>query len=1148
MRSSNRKSLGAFTAVLACAVALLGIGAPVAGAAPEAQPGWGSTLTFGEGGQGTSPLAVDGDGNVFASNNGEANAYRPDTSFLAHYGFTGIIRNIAIDPGDGTVYVDELFGGTSISRWLSDGEPTPAYTADPGFNVPAGAGLAVDPTTHDLLVTDPEAETVRRYDTTGTLVTEIATPSINPVWIAAAPDGSFYVAPAEGPEVTHLSGTGTVLGTIAGVGVIRGLTVEPTDGLLVASVDGGRLKTYSSSGQFLSDVAAVGAGGLAGDSGLLYLSTSSINVYVRAIVPGVEAPVLTEIQATSVHVEAEVDPGAGPPEGSVAHFEYSEDGGKSWVPTPDQTLEGPERPETIEADIEGLELNSDFLVRVKASNPLVFKISDATPFSTPEVAPFVEVGPESDLTETTVRLNGTVNPAGLLAGYHFEYGTTTAYGSRVPLSTEAPAGNQRAPLAVSQFIAGLQPGTTYHYRLVAENAVGRTDGVDHTFTTVDPSEAFPARAYELVTPVEKNGAQVNGNGNFLSAADGSWMVVGTGSAEADGASALIWNHYLTRRGTAGWPDWTQLEAPVEISPGVAEGSFMGVSADGNHALIVSNKALAPGATAGDGNLYVSDTRTATYEFVGSSPGNSGYQQLVGLQRPAKIFLAGADDFSWIVFNSEAPLLPGVTSAQMYRWSRTGGLELESRKPDGSISPGDVLTPHPGLYENRQVSDDGKVSYFSLRPGIAGVDFGVFRRENGQTTPISVIEGDSTNTPQFGFIDGVSRDGRYAIFHTFAPLTPDTPAGLQAALYQYDATTGDLTFISEAVGGEAAVMDVSDDGQTVYINDTRDLIVWRNGNLHVVAPEPLAATGVASPNGRYFTWVEVTSPDFTGRLYLHDADTDQTVCVSCPPGGGAGDGAYLLNAGRNPGNQAARLIHDDGLLFFSTRLQLVAADRNGTEDVYAYKHGRLNLISPGNAEYAAKIMDSSVDGRNVFFQTDQPLVPWDTNGDLDVYDARVGGGFSGPPPLPPGCAGDDCKGPLSSLPVFGAPGSAAGDAGSRKGAAARISGLRKLTAADRTALANGGVARLKMTVSGPGTVTVTGTASVGAKKHRVVSATATTRKGGPVSVPLRLSKGALSELGEDGSLTVRMTVRFKDAPPKTVSFALRSSAAKKGGRS
>jgi hypothetical protein len=69
-------------------------------------------------------------------------------------------------------------------------------------------------------------------------------------------------------------------------------------------------------------------------------------------------------------------------------------------------------------------------------------------------------------------------------------------------------------------------------------------------------------------------------------------------------------------------------------------------------------------------------------------------------------------------------------------------------------------------------------------------------------------------------------------------------------------------------------------------------------------------------------------------------------------------------------------------------------------------------------------DASETGDDVFFLTSDRLVPLDTDTGLDVYDARVGGGFPAEPLSgPPVCEGDACQGAPPAPPVFGTPGSA-----------------------------------------------------------------------------------------------------------------------------
>jgi len=98
-------------------------------------------------------------------------------------------------------------------------------------------------------------------------------------------------------------------------------------------------------------------------------------------------------------------------------------------------------------------------------------------------APSVYTGGFTTVGTASVTFKGTVNPHGLATVYAFQFGTTTGYGAQTTL---ASAGNGTTSIAVSQTITGLPPGATYHYRLIATNPVGTTDGRDATFVKKIP--------------------------------------------------------------------------------------------------------------------------------------------------------------------------------------------------------------------------------------------------------------------------------------------------------------------------------------------------------------------------------------------------------------------------------------------------------------------------------------------------------------------------------------------------------------------------------------------------------------------------------------------------------------------------------------
>ena len=94
--------------------------------------------------------------------------------------------------------------------------------------------------------------------------------------------------------------------------------------------------------------------------------------------------------------------------------------------------------------------------------------------------PSVTTGGVSSVTFSSTTLHGAVNAHGLPTTYVFQYGPTSGYGAQ---TSSMPAGNGTITLTFSASVSGLQPGTAYHYRVVATNSSGTVDGKDRTFTT-----------------------------------------------------------------------------------------------------------------------------------------------------------------------------------------------------------------------------------------------------------------------------------------------------------------------------------------------------------------------------------------------------------------------------------------------------------------------------------------------------------------------------------------------------------------------------------------------------------------------------------------------------------------------------------------
>jgi phosphodiesterase/alkaline phosphatase D-like protein len=116
--------------------------------------------------------------------------------------------------------------------------------------------------------------------------------------------------------------------------------------------------------------------------------------------------------------------------------------------------------------------------------------------------------PATAVKATEATLNAAVNPNGSETTYQFEYGTTTSYGSKVPVTGKS-AGAGNSAVAVSETPTGLTKGTTYHFRVVATNGAGAVQGADRTFTTTVP----PVVTGEAPSEVKASTATLNAGVN-----------------------------------------------------------------------------------------------------------------------------------------------------------------------------------------------------------------------------------------------------------------------------------------------------------------------------------------------------------------------------------------------------------------------------------------------------------------------------------------------------------------------------------------------------------------------------------------------------------------------------------------------------------
>src|SRR5215213_2988209 len=106
-------------------------------------------------------------------------------------------------------------------------------------------------------------------------------------------------------------------------------------------------------------------------------------------------------------------------------------------------------------------------------------VSEVETFTTAPLGPELSLIAATHISDTRATLQANIDARHAQTTYRFEYGTDTSYGSTVPADGDGDAG--ATATGVFESLKGLLPDTTYHFKLVAENAGGTTESDDYTF-------------------------------------------------------------------------------------------------------------------------------------------------------------------------------------------------------------------------------------------------------------------------------------------------------------------------------------------------------------------------------------------------------------------------------------------------------------------------------------------------------------------------------------------------------------------------------------------------------------------------------------------------------------------------------------------
>ncbi len=581
---------------------------------------------------------------------------------------------IDVGPG-GTVYVgDRVNAGTPETR-VQKFSPAGAYLGLLGgklLSVTGGAdatsALAVDSEGDVYVGSSGELGTgaVRKYDASGNELLSF-NHSLNVNTVDVDPEDHVFVGDNSQFEGEIVSGIyeydagGTLLRAIYGSleGRTFGLAVFPNpngDIFAVAEGSGGKVKILD------IDFPPPGP--------LVYPKPSALFV----------AP----LGNTKATLHGKVNPEG---EATTYHFEYITDadfdaaGETFGAGTIETTEEGPLPADfqlhPVQAEIKDLQPETVYHFRIVVASAATGSDGNPGPvttFTTKQPLEFGDVW-SSDVRTTTATLNGEVNPLGIPATARFEYVELSKYEAsgfseaiKAPGAGEDPIdlGGGEETLDISVDLAGLQPGTSYRYRIVATDRCkpepaplcefSEPEGAFATFLPVSsirgcPNDALRAagagaflpdcRGYEMVSPVDKEGAYIEPVFNISgfpagldqAAADGNSITFSAYRAFGDVDGAPYTNQYLARRDAAsGWT--TEGISPEREGPSLM--TYLSAQLDRQYRGFGED--LCNGWAVQDANPILSpegiEDFPGLYRRDNCGPGLGGYEALITVAPPS----------------------------------------------------------------------------------------------------------------------------------------------------------------------------------------------------------------------------------------------------------------------------------------------------------------------------------------------------------------------------------------------------------------------------------------------------------------------------------------------------------------------------------
>jgi hypothetical protein len=567
----------------------------------------------------------------------------------------------------------------------------------------------------------------------------------------------------------------------------------------------------------------------------------------------------TEIEATSARLNGSLEP-----PGTELEYEFIYHRGSFC--TGGSATKPAQGEGTVSTVVEGLAPATNYTFCLVARGPGGQTRGPGQTFETPVAAPAVKAEFASAVGANSATLNATINPDGLATTYRFEYGPTAAYGSTAP-APEGHAGSGVADVTVSLLVQGLSPGLTYHYRVVAINSLGATEGADRTFTTRagEASGLIDGRGWELVSPPDKRGAALEAitleGGAIQAAEDGSglsYIAKAPVDANPAGNRSFAEQQLLATRGGGGWST-ADIATPHEAVAGLHSGElseYRLFSPNLSSGVVEPSGATPLSPAASERTPYLRTASgeylplvtgcpppgepcpTAIHEHENVPPGTKfGANEDKGklLPETGVQFRAATPDLAHLLLSAHQPLAAGFATGELqalYEWN-AGALEPVSILPGGA-SAATEGGAYPGSAQGVAVNARHAISVNGDR-----IFFGtpelrrLFARDTaqGQSVRLDAPEEGIADTFQPAQYQDASRDGTRIFFTDTAPLTTNaTATNNERDLYMCElpifaddrscAEKGglkDLTIGNSGIPADVlgAVIGTSEDGSSVY---------------------------------------------------------------------------------------------------------------------------------------------------------------------------------------------------------------------------------------------------------------------------------------------------------------------------------------------